>query len=464
MGGRMLAAWALVVLAAGSGRAQSGGLPAVESFVLAEMQRQQVPGLAVAIVRRGEVILAKGYGLANVEHQVRVGPETIFQSGSLGKQFTATVVMLLVEEGKLALDDSITKYLKDAPSEWEPITVRHLLTHTSGIPDYTEGAIDLRRDYSEDELAKAAYHLKLEFPAGSRWNYSNTGYLLLGIIIHRASGQFYGDILHDRVFAPLGMNTARVISEEDIVPHRAAGYRFVAGRLKNQEWVSPSLNTTADGSLYFSLRDLIAWDRGLRAKALLRAESWAQIYDPAKLTSGRRYPYGFGWEIEEVAGHKVDQHAGAWQGFESFLARYVEDELTIIVLANLAEADLERFVDGIAGLIDPALKPPELRPIADHEPEVTARFKDLLAAASQGRLKPEEFAYVRAGFFPDRAKAYLEMLRALGGPSRIDLLRRQELGDDRVYTYQVAYQTKMLVAVLGIAPNGKFSQFSIRPK
>jgi len=182
------------------------------------MARQKVPGVAVAVVDHEKVVKAAGYGHANVEHDVPVRPETIFQSGSLGKQFTAAAVMTLVEEGKLALDDSIAKYFPEAPEAFRPITVRHLLTHTSGIPDYTEGTIDLRRDYTEDEMARLAFGLKLEFPAGSRWNYSNTGYLLLGVLAHRASGRFYGDILRDRVFQPLGMKTARIISEEDIVP------------------------------------------------------------------------------------------------------------------------------------------------------------------------------------------------------------------------------------------------------
>ena len=252
------------------------------------MQRQKIPGVSVAIVAKDGQVVAKGYGLANVEHDVPVTPETIFQSGSLGKQFTSTAVMLQVEDGKLALEDPITKYFPDAPPEWNAIRIRHLLTHTSGIPDYTTDTIDYRHDYTEDELTKLAYGLKLEFEPGSRWNYSNTGLHAARLSsIHRVSGQFYGDVLKERVFGPLGMKTTRIISEEDIVPHRAAGYRLVKGELKNQEWVAPKLNTTADGSLYFSARDLVAWDRGLRTKAILKPESWAQIFTPVKLNSGK---------------------------------------------------------------------------------------------------------------------------------------------------------------------------------
>ena len=411
-----------------------------------------------------DVVKAEGYGLANVEHRVAVTPETIFQSGSLGKQFTAVAVMTLVESGQISLDDSIAKFFPDAPAAFKPITVRHLLTHTSGIPDYTGGTIDMRKDYTEDDLAKLAFGLTPEFPAGSRWNYSNTGYVLLGILVHRASGQFYGDVLKARVFDPLGMRTARIISEADIVPNRAAGYRLVNGELKNQEWVAPQLNTTADGSLYFSIRDLIAWDKGLRAKAVLRPESWATIFSPVTLASGRSFPYGFGWSIDRAGGQPLIQHGGAWQGFKTHFARYLGDDVTIVVLANLIQADPQRFVEGIAAILDPALAKPALTPIADHEPEVARRVRDVLAAARDGKLSPGDFAYVRAGFFPEAPKRYARLLSGLGDPRRLDLLERRELGDDRVYTYDVVYEKQTLRLVIAIAPDGKLSQFSLRPR
>jgi len=463
----LLAAATLCIVPLGAD--DHAGLDKVDAFVRAEMARQKVPGVAMAIVKKGSVVAAKGYGLANVEHQVPVGPDTIFQSGSIGKQFTATALMLLVEEGKLGLEDPITKFFPDAPAAWRAITVRHLLTHTSGIPDYEEvkggpASVDLRRDYTEDELTRFAFRLTLEFPPGSRWNYSNTGYVLLGVIIHKTSGQFYGDLLRARVFAPLGMKTARIISEADIVPHRAAGYRLEKGTLKNQEWVSPTLNTTADGALYLSLRDFIAWDKGLRAGAVLSARSWEQVYEPVKLNSGNRYPYGFGWSVDSLDGHRRLHHSGSWQGFKSYISRYLGEDLTIVVLANLAEADPGRFVDGIAGILAPSLSTPELRPIPDPQPEVRARLDGLLRLTKDGRLSPAEFAYVRAGFFPDVAKAYQEQLATLGAIQRVSLLERKVLGDDRVSTYEVGNAAASLIVTLGLAPDDKISLFSIRPK
>ena len=466
LGGLLAAILCLAPIVAG---AQARDLDRIDAFVRAEMARQKVPGVAIAIVNKGSVFAAKGYGLANVEHHVPVGPGTIFQSGSVGKQFTATAVMQLVEQVKIGLEDPVTKFFPDAPASWQAITVHHLLTHTSGIPDYEgvkEGpaVLDLRRDYTEDDLARLAFGLTLEFPPGARWNYSNTGYVLLGIIIHKVSGQFYGDLLRERVFVPLGMKTARVISEKEIVPNRAAGYRLDKGALKNQEWVSPILNTTADGSLYFSLRDVIAWDKGLRSGAILSRRSWEQVYDPVKLNSGRRYPYSFGWFVDTLNGKLRLYHGGSWQGFKSYISRYLGEDLTIIVLANLAEADPGRFVDGIAGILVPALATPEMTPIPDREPEVRARLDELLRQARDGRLSPTDFVYVRNGFFPDVAKAYQEQLSTLGAVQQVSLLQRRVLGDDRVYTYEVRYATESRIVTLGLAPDDKISLFTIRSK
>jgi len=328
---------------------------ALEALVAAEVERQRIPGAAVAIVQNGAVVSARGYGLANVEHDVPVTRTTLFQSGSVGKQFTAAAVMLQVEAGRLDLDASLRRYFPAAPERWAAITPRHLLTHTSGLPNYTNGLIDFRRDYTEADLLAMAYDLALEFEPGSQWRYSNTGYIVLGALIRAVSGRFYGDVLRDEVFAPLGMRTARVISEADIVPHRADGYRLDDDALRHHEWVAPSLNTTADGSLYVSLDDLIAWAHALRTNAVLRPESWSAIYTPVRLTNGRRVPYGFGWEVDRVGGQSVRRHGGSWQGFKADIALYPDADLTVIVLANLAQARPDAISDAIAARLLPSL-------------------------------------------------------------------------------------------------------------
>src|SRR6478752_2906328 len=171
----------------------------VDAYVQNEMQKRHIPGLALLVIRDGHAIKQQGYGLSNVELQVPVKPETLFQSGSVGKQFTATAVMMLVEEGKISLDDSITKYFPDAPPTWKPVTVRHLLSHTAGFTDYPKN-FNYRKDYSEADLLKIVYKIPLAFPPGTKWSYSNLGYLTLGILIHHVTGTFYGDVLKARIF------------------------------------------------------------------------------------------------------------------------------------------------------------------------------------------------------------------------------------------------------------------------
>ena len=326
----------------------------VDDYIRAEMQAQQIPGLALAVIKDGKMIVARGYGLANVEHQVPVRPETIFQSGSTGKQFTATAVMMLVEEGKLSLDDKISKYFPDGPEAWQYITVRHLLTHTSGMTDYPQD-FDLRRDYSEDELFQRIKNIPLAFQPGEKWSYSNLAYVMLGILIHKVSGKFYGDFLQERIFKPLEMTTARIISESDIVPNRASGYRVVNGQLKNQNWVSPSLNTTADGALYLTIYDMAKWDAALYTDKLLKKSSLEQMWTPVKLNDGKTHPYGFGWALGEVQGHRIIEHGGAWQGFKAQISRYVDDNLTVIVLANQIRTNQSKLAHGVAAIFNPDL-------------------------------------------------------------------------------------------------------------
>jgi CubicO group peptidase (beta-lactamase class C family) len=159
------------------------------------------------------------------------------------------------------------------------------------------------------------------------------------------------------VFAPLGMKTARIISEADIVPHRAAGYQFAGKKLKNQDWVSPSLNTTADGALYVTIRDMVAWDQGIREGKVLSAEGWKQVFTPVTLNGGKTFPYGFGWQVDEERGQPHHHHNGAWQGFTTHISRYRTDDLSVIVLTNLAGCDPSGIAEQIAGLFNPKLGP-----------------------------------------------------------------------------------------------------------
>lgn len=382
---RPLAFGALAALAAAPLAAD-----AVDDYVAAVLARDKIPGAAVLVVRDGEVERARGYGSANLELGVPVGDRTVFQSGSVGKMFTAAGVLLLAEEGRLSLDDRLARHFGGAPSAWHRITVGQLLTHTSGLKDYGE-EIDFRKDYSEDELLKVMQALPLEFEPGTQWSYSNSGYLVLGILTSKLAGKHWSDYQAERLFAPLGMTTTRVISERDLVPQRAAGYELdQRGEVKNQEWVAPSLNRCADGALYFSVRDLAAWERALQAGKFLAAPSFEAWWSPVRLADGTRYPYGFGWSLGEQRGQRVIEHGGAWQGFRAAIARYPDQRLAVAVLANLAQAEAEEIAHAIAGLVAPELRARDLAAAApDPDPARSARLRELLAAWASFRTTPE---------------------------------------------------------------------------
>jgi len=444
----------------------------VDGFVQSELQKQHIPGAAVGVYRDGKMTRAQGYGLANVEWDAAVTPDTIFQSGSVGKQFTATAVMMLAEEGKLGLDDPIKKYFPDAPEAWNDIKVHNLLSHTSGLGEYETGArtkvggpFYMRMDYSEDELYKRIIEMPMDFKTGEDWSYRNTNYVLLGILIHKVTGQFYGDFLQERIFKPLGMSRTRIISEEDIIPRRAAGYRLVKGGLKNQEWVSPSLNSTADGALYFTVEDLQKWDAALYTEKLLKKASLDRMWTVEKLNNGQpnKANYGFAWEINNVNGHRVIEHGGAWQGFTTYIARYVDDRLTVVALTNLdsGHANPKKITTGVAALYNPALRPVDQKPIADKEPQVTQMVKELLRGIADGRAKPEQFTEeARKRLFPDEMQELGPALKEFGELKTLELMERTEEGERRNYRYRAKFGEMTLMVSVGLTKDDKIARLN----
>ena len=433
---------------------------AIDDYVNQEIARQRTPGAALAIIHHGELVRAQGYGFANLEHRVPVHPDTIFQSGSIGKQFTAAAVMLLVEDGKLKLDESIRAYLPEAPKSWQPIKLRQILTHTSGIAG--DPGFDLRRDYKDEELLKLLYDQKLDFPAGQRWSYSNGGYVVLGMLVKRVSGEFYGDVLAKRVFGPLHMQTARVISDRDIVMNRAAGYEVTDAGVLNQDWVGPTGNSTADGSLYLTVLDYAKWDAGLLGGKILKPASWAEVYKPVKLNSGKDYPYGFGWSLEKFAGQEVHQHGGSWQGFQTFFIRYLGDELSVVVLTNSDRGDPERIARAVAGLFDKKLALPPAAPIEDRDSATTQRVKRVLEQLATGKMEPREFISRPEEDLKKLAEYYGERLKPVGALQELRLFSVEERGDERLYRYRGRFERGVMEIGAALDPAGKFSSFTVR--
>lgn len=321
----------------------------IDDYIKAEMQRQQIPGLSLAVVKDGKIIKAQGYGLANIEWNAPARPETVYKIGSVSKQLIATGVLLLWQEGKLSLDDPINKYLDSTPDAWKAITIRHLLTHTSGIVREAPG-FDPLKVQPDAEVIKTAYALPLRFQPGEKWEYCNVGYFILAEITRRLTNKAWSEFLDERVFQPLAMNATRTTDMTALVPQRANGYLQRDGKLQN---AAIYLALRPSGAFLSSVLDLAKWDAALYTDKILNAATREQMWTPVLLNNGTSYPYGFGWELSMVGKHKVVSHGGSMPGFRAGLARFVTDHLTSIVLTNSENTNASRLAIDIAALYLP---------------------------------------------------------------------------------------------------------------
>jgi CubicO group peptidase (beta-lactamase class C family) len=346
----------------------------VDAYVLHQMELRHVPGVSVGILKDGKVLVDKGYGLANVELSVPASPDTVYGLLSVTKQFTAAAVMMLAEDGKLSLDDPIAKYLSDCPQAWHDVTIRNLLSHTSGIPDYTDvpGFFEhIRIDSTPQELIEPLESQPLQFPPGGRFRYSNSNYYLLGMIVERVSGMPLGQFLGDRVFKPAGMGASRLDDRADVILDRAAGYHWIGenvskpppivsgyhGRknvLQNAIYISPTRLWAAGGAVS-SVNDLIRWEKALTQGKLLKTETVQEMSRPFKTSDGKEIDYGFGNELGVIKGHHFAGHQGSGVGFNAAVLRLLDDHLTVIVLCNQTSAPSLPIAMHLAGLYVPEL-------------------------------------------------------------------------------------------------------------
>ncbi len=308
----------------------------LDSIAGAPVRSGSVAGLAVAVVRGRDTLLLKGYGFADIENQVPVTPQTVFRIGSVTKQFTSAAVMQLVEQGKVSLDDDITKYIPRYPTRGQQITVRHLMNHTSGIPSYTDvgafGAM-IRSDLSHESLVALISPMSLMFEPGANFYYNNTGYYMLGMLIEQVTGKKYGEYLDEKLFRPNGLTGTTYCDTRRIIPRRAHGYDRDQTGLVNTTFISMDLPYAA-GSLCSTVGDLVAWTSKLASGAVVSQGSYREMTSPVKLTSGRPMNYGFGLSADTMRGHRVVQHGGGINGFISSLVHLPDDSLIVTVLTN----------------------------------------------------------------------------------------------------------------------------------
>ena len=369
---------------------------AIDDYIRIEMERRHIPGLALAVARHGKIVKVRGYGVANLEHDVPVTPDTVFELASVTKQFTAAAIMLLVEEGKVQLDDPLPWHLTRAPETWKPITVRHLLTHTSGLPGLGGSFKALwpggpRMRYTTAQLFDAAIKDELSFAAGERFQYSDVGYFLLGMIIETASGQRYRDFLAERFFKPLGMNATSVIDVSRIEKRRAENYTLSDGKLVHN-WRVWDVELPSHYGVLSTVKDLVTWDTALASGKVLKRDSLDVMWTPVRLNSGAFYPYGFGWVVDERRGHRNIYHTGI-TGTE--LSRFPDDGLTVVVLTNLgatispsSRVNSWALTYGVAGRYIKGLHVGPVKPAPDPDAAFTTRLREMLQHVAKNEPDP----------------------------------------------------------------------------
>jgi CubicO group peptidase (beta-lactamase class C family) len=312
----------------------------VNAYVREKMLSNHIPGFSLAVVRDGKIIHAKGYGMANLELSTPATEKTAFAIYSITKTFTGVATMMLVEEGKILLEDPISKHLAGLPAGWNKITIRQLLNHTSGLPNWRENATklrDMRIDYTKTEVLNLVTGMPLVFPSVESWAYGETGFFLLGMLIEKVSGKSYEQFLRERIFVPLGMNDTRLDSNIHLIPNRADGYEWKNGGFRNAVWYNPSLTFSTAG-LVSTVLDLAKWDAALYTEKLLKKSTLEHMWTNAKLNNGQIVTdYGLGFGLSPFRGQRRIGHVGGAEGGATAMSRFIDDKVTVIALSNAGQ-------------------------------------------------------------------------------------------------------------------------------
>jgi D-alanyl-D-alanine carboxypeptidase len=372
----------------------------IDSYVRREMAKRHIPGLSLVVVKKGKIVKTSNFGLANVELNVPVSERTSFEIASMTKQFTDAAILLLAGEKKLSIDDHISVYFDNLPPEWHDITIRQLMLHTSGLrDDWDEDDKFFLTNNSDADFLRALTAVPLYFKPGDRFSYG-CGPFLLGLIIQKISRQSYAQFMHERIFAPLGMTSTHINDASTLVRDRASGYIFEGGQLKNGVRISPAAEARGDVGILTTALDLARWDAAIYDGKLLQRSSWTTMFTPGKLNDGTIIPVGLGWFILPMQGN-VWKHGGAFRtGFTSEIDRYVDDGLTVIVLANLRSGgNAGQIAQGIASFYNSTYRSrAALLVQPDPDPKESERLRSLLVSlaadsASANFILAEDFPF-----------------------------------------------------------------------
>lgn len=444
----------------------------IDAIVQREMDNRSLPGVSIAVVNDGEIVYARGYGYANLELAAPAMEETVYLIGSVTKPFTSMAIMKLVEEGLVSLDDPITKFFENIPQEWSEVTVLQLLHHTSGIKSYTgigEMWLNQHNEVTGEHIVSMAAEHELEFEPGEGWNYNNTGYVMLGMIIEKVSETSYEEYLRLHIFEPLGMLSSGYNSWKSVIPNRASGYSREDGFV-NAQYLSMSWPFSA-GALFSSAEDLARWVIAMDNHDILSEESYEALYgnsvNIAELSetsgAGPGVNYGLGWLVSEFGEKTIVSHGGGINGFNSEVMRIPEDRFAVIVLVN-TDGGASPIASAIREIFYPSPERPEPEAIDDDNAELTAMLKTFLENALKGEIDRSKLTDEFSASLPD--ELIPSLVEVLGGSSvgELALLESRQMPDDmlmRRYAVQIGSERVQFTAAINA--EGKIAGLQIQP-
>jgi CubicO group peptidase (beta-lactamase class C family) len=428
-----------------------------DEYIRIMMLKKHIPALSVAVLKDGKMLKMQSYGLANIETHSPATSQTVYKIGSLSKQFIAAAVMLLQQVGKINLDDLVSRYLDSLPSAWQSISIRNLLTHTSGLvrdaPDFDPLKV---RPLSDD--IKAIYSLPLDFAAGTQWDYSNMNYYVLAAIIGKVTGVNWAEWISKHIFKPCRMNQTRTVSVTDLILNRANGYKKTSEGWENADiWLA----LRPSGAFVSSITDLAKWDSILCSNRLLSVASKKQMWTAIKLNDGQNTHYGFGWFVDSVNNHLRIHHDGGVPGFRSDFERFPDDKLTVIVLTNVGSANAERIAQTIAGFFMQELKPRPEKTLTDTEPEITAKVKSFVyklqkqSGIDTSALSTNVVKNLNTGALRSLADAISGKIYSL------ILVGRRESNGKRTYRYRLDYGYDHIYLIIQFDSQNKITGYGI---
>jgi D-alanyl-D-alanine carboxypeptidase len=434
-----------------------------DRYVKEVMAGLHIPGLALAVVRDGKVIKTGAYGLACVEHEAVVKPETVFLLASVTKQFTAASILMLVEEGKAALDERISRYLSETPDSWRDITVRHLLTHTAGLKDRFEvlNGAPWQLAFTTEAMYNTARACPVDFKPGERFQYSDQGYFLLGMIIEKLSGKSYREFLAERIFKPLWMSASSTTLQTDVVKNLASGYTLAGGNLQHNHRRT-DYGLVSHFGIISTVLDLAKWDAALYGGKLLKKSSIDLMFTAGKLENGDPaqigpWSYGLGWFVDDFFGHRIVQHGGSTG---TCIWRLPDDKTTVIVLTNLeqlAGGDAPTIAKTIARLYVPAVTWKAVKAQTDPDPALTEKLKAEISRMASGKPDTALYSAQFSAAVVAASQSSVGFYKSIGALKTFEYLGSRPAGSLRHITFRAAYPGATLYYTVTLDAHGRIA-------